>query len=367
MNRFIMQRFLVLFLVLGLITACSDDDPVDPGDPADTQKPSVEIVKPSIDEVIPSDDLEVEVVVGDNVGVERVDLYLNNSLSPDAVINGAPWTTTVSIAALENGDHLISAKAYDAAGNESNVVRVAFIKQKDDGIHIVLKPGSEFVFDRWELDMENEKDPASNRDYVTRIVAGDGSMLDGKTDWVYQISEDMRDGDIDTMLVRISDAGNVQVYGFSHMFLDLMLAKAEENGYPLTMPDLDDPVWEDVARFYDAASAPLQIGSTWEITQPGGIVIDIIQGVSAVITVKGAFTGKDDIFNVGGKDINGWKSTITATISIMGTDSDVLIHLWFSDDPDGQVRMQHESSEINMVITTFPVNGDLQELKSYQQ
>ncbi len=365
MNRYIMQRFLLLSLALGLITACSDEDtPVDPGD---AQKPSVEIVKPSIDEVIPSDDLLVEVVVSDNVGVERVDLYLNDSLSPDAVINGAPWNTTVSIAALENGDHLISAKAYDAAGNESNVVRVAFIKQKDDGIHIVLKPGSEFVFDRWELDMENEKDPATKSEYVTRILAGGGPMVGGKTDWVYQISEDSKDGDKDTMLVRISESGNVQVFSFSNVFLDLMLREAEANGYPLPMPELDDPVWEDVARFYNAAGARMEIGSTWEITQPGGIVIDIIQGVSAVITVNGAFTGKDDIFSVGGKDINAWKSTITATISIMGTDSDILIHLWFSDDPDGQVRLLHESGEINMVIKEFPVNGELQELKSYQQ
>jgi RHS repeat-associated protein len=51
----------------------------------------------------------------DNVGVSKVEIYINGALK--TTLTSAPWTMTFDTRALMNGGYPMSAKAYDAAGN----------------------------------------------------------------------------------------------------------------------------------------------------------------------------------------------------------------------------------------------------------
>ena len=59
--------------------------------------------------------LNVGVTAQDNVGVVKVELYVDGTLS--GTIRAAPYNFTVNIRRLPSGPHTVQAKAYDAAGN----------------------------------------------------------------------------------------------------------------------------------------------------------------------------------------------------------------------------------------------------------
>ena len=81
---------------------------------ADTTPPASQITAPSGGSVI-SGAVSVTASAADNVGVTKVDLYIDGSLF-SSTTSGTPsfeWTTT----SVSNGSHALQAKAYDAAGN----------------------------------------------------------------------------------------------------------------------------------------------------------------------------------------------------------------------------------------------------------
>ncbi|WP_266159490.1 Ig-like domain-containing protein [Dyella silvatica] len=60
----------------------------------------------------------------DNVGVTRVEFYVDNALN--ATLTAAPYQTTLDSTTLSNGTHTLVAKAYDAAGNVGTSTSVNF-------------------------------------------------------------------------------------------------------------------------------------------------------------------------------------------------------------------------------------------------
>jgi hypothetical protein len=81
--------------------------------PPDTTKPTVSIASPTGGNV--SGTVTVSANAADNVGVTRVDFYVNGSLvGSDAA---APYQYSWNTAALANGAAALYAKAFDAAGN----------------------------------------------------------------------------------------------------------------------------------------------------------------------------------------------------------------------------------------------------------
>jgi hypothetical protein len=57
----------------------------------------------------------IQVTASDNVGVTRVDIYVDGSLK--ASLTSAPYTTKWNARRADNGPHTITARAYDAKGN----------------------------------------------------------------------------------------------------------------------------------------------------------------------------------------------------------------------------------------------------------
>ncbi|NOY06350.1 MAG: Omp28-related outer membrane protein [Chlorobi bacterium] len=112
------------FLVIG---GCSNDDD-NSVEPQDTTAPSVSITSPTPGEIISSDQMLVLVSASDDVGVVKVELYLDRATTPVASLTKSPWQFAVSLAGLVDGDHTVKAAAYDAAGNKGMSVSVTFKK-----------------------------------------------------------------------------------------------------------------------------------------------------------------------------------------------------------------------------------------------
>lgn len=84
------------------------------GPAADTTAPTVAISSPGNGATV-SGSVPVSITASDNVGVARVDLYVNNQLVGSDTTS--PYSVTWDSTATANGSYTLQAKAYDAAGN----------------------------------------------------------------------------------------------------------------------------------------------------------------------------------------------------------------------------------------------------------
>jgi chitodextrinase len=82
--------------------------------PSDTTPPTVSLTSPSNNATV-SSIVSVAATASDNVGVTKVEFYLDGALK--ATDNATPFTWSWNTASSTNGSHTLSAKAYDAAGN----------------------------------------------------------------------------------------------------------------------------------------------------------------------------------------------------------------------------------------------------------
>jgi thermitase len=80
----------------------------------DTTPPTCSITSPSGGATV-SGTTTVSVSAGDNVGVSRVELYVDNRLN--STLNSAPYNFSWNTTSVANGSHTLAARAYDAAGN----------------------------------------------------------------------------------------------------------------------------------------------------------------------------------------------------------------------------------------------------------
>lgn len=362
MRRF---RFLFLFLPLVLLVACDDDDSGVTPPAGDTEKPSVAFVKPVNDQQVTGTTLDVELTATDNVKVTKIELTLNNGLSPVKTLTAEPWTTTIDISALPSGPNTITAKAYDEAGNASNSVRITFERKIPGAFRFQFVNGAEFTNDRWDLNDGNIKDESTRRSYVSRFEKGSGDM-GGQTEWYRMISTDALNGRIDTMIARRDEHYNVQVYGLANELVRRFTRPLIEQGFLTEEPTYPAPLWTYLINVNDASGNPLEPGGEWEITPPGGIALPLGL-ISATVTMKGKYVAKGEMITVNGKDIYTWEMLIVVTIDILGNQSEVPVHLWFSDDPSGQIKLQQEAVTVTVpIIGGIPVPGDQVELLSWK-
>src|SRR5207248_2448159 len=95
------------------------------------------VVSPSADSVVPTVTLTapsgtvtgtvaISAIAGDNVGVSRVEFWLDGSLK--ASLPSSPYTWNFDSTSVRNGNHNLSVKAFDAAGNVG-VALASFIVQ----------------------------------------------------------------------------------------------------------------------------------------------------------------------------------------------------------------------------------------------
>lgn len=94
----------------------------------DTTKPTTAITSPAAGATV-SGSLNVSATATDNVGVTKVELYIDGTLqlNPDTT---SPYSFTVDTTKLSNGSHSLTTKAYDAAGNVGTSAAVAITVQQ---------------------------------------------------------------------------------------------------------------------------------------------------------------------------------------------------------------------------------------------
>jgi len=106
------------------------------GPPADTEPPSVTISSPASGSTV-SGSVTVQVTAQDNVGVARVDLFIDGALvgSDTSSPYSFPWDTS----RVANGSHSLLARAIDGAGNskDSSVVSVSVQNVADSTAPVV--------------------------------------------------------------------------------------------------------------------------------------------------------------------------------------------------------------------------------------
>ena len=86
---------------------------------ADTTPPTV-----SASETGTSGTISLAATASDNVGVAKVEFYVDNVLK--ATDTTSPYSATLDSTTLANGSHTLTAKAYDAANNVGTSSAVAF-------------------------------------------------------------------------------------------------------------------------------------------------------------------------------------------------------------------------------------------------
>jgi chitinase len=95
----------------------------------DTTAPTVSINAPASNATV-SGTVSVTTTAGDNVGVSKVEFYVNGTLQ--ATDTKVPYTFSWNTASLTNGAYVLSAKAYDAAGNVGQSSNVSVTVNNSD-------------------------------------------------------------------------------------------------------------------------------------------------------------------------------------------------------------------------------------------
>jgi len=131
MKPLISRLSLLLSVVVLLAAGCSKDSspttpPTDNG--TDTEAPTISLISPKMNESVGRTSLIVEAQVSDNKAVTKVEVYLDNIKNPVANLSASPWKTIIAIAGLQDGDHTVYAKAYDAAGNIGTSIVITFTR-----------------------------------------------------------------------------------------------------------------------------------------------------------------------------------------------------------------------------------------------
>jgi hypothetical protein len=100
------------------------------GGGGDTQAPTVSITSPTSGATV-SGPLTVAVTASDDVGVARVDVLVDGAIK--ASDTSAPFSVAIDTTGLANGNHMLTARALDAAGNAGTSSAVAINVQNGGG------------------------------------------------------------------------------------------------------------------------------------------------------------------------------------------------------------------------------------------
>ena len=91
------------------------------GGPVDTEAPATSITSPSNGATV-SDTVTVSASATDDVGVTKVDFYVNGALSSSDT--SAPYSFSWNTTLVANGGYSLTSRAYDAAGNDTTSAAV---------------------------------------------------------------------------------------------------------------------------------------------------------------------------------------------------------------------------------------------------
>jgi hypothetical protein len=246
-------------------------------------------------------------------------------------------------------------------------------------VNIRMNAGDQFTYDRWDLDANNQKITESKRTYEIKINKGVG-LVGQYSDWFFRLGHDRGSGKRDTLFIRTetvtrerdgsSYTEDVMAYGFSYQLLQAFIAEVMKLG-TVGVPTIPAPQWNTIARYYNKDGTAAAIGTQWNITPEDGVIMNFtINGspIPVVAKITGRYDAREEKVMAGNKEVTTWKSSITATFTALGTSLlESKLYLWFSDDPDGQIRIMQESAQVTIPIVglTLDIPGETQELISW--
>ncbi len=244
-------------------------------------------------------------------------------------------------------------------------------------INIRLRAGDEFTYDRWPLDINNQRVELLKHDYEITHKAGVG-ISGPYTDWFYRIGRDMVTQQRDTLFIRTEtitrDNGSnytqdVMARGFSYAILTDFIETVQMLG-DVGHPTIPSPKWEKIAMYYDGSGNPRPVGYEWFLTSENGEQMNFNYGATTIpvnAIIKAKYSAREEVISANNKEILTWKTTVTATFDIMNSlTMTVVLHIWFSDNPDAQIKIVQESSTVDIpFIGTLEALGEEQLVKSW--
>ncbi len=230
---------------------------------------------------------------------------------------------------------------------------------------IRLKAGQTFIYDRWKLKMDNTKNDTSKSIYTTTFVGSTGSSLSGYTDYFRRNTVDSKTGTDETFIRVEPTNGDVMVHGFQYRIFEELIKQLNAT-IPggIGNPTIAGKKWDIIGSYTGTPGT-----TTWNITQATGELLSFnVTGLGAItltVWITGKYAAKDEVMTVGTKSIKMRKSTITTAIDILGTKQNILVHFWFSDDPNGQIKLMQESAVLSLGgFFNLSVPGEVQELSA---
>jgi hypothetical protein len=249
-------------------------------------------------------------------------------------------------------------------------------------IYVDLKANTQFTFVRTSLDSANNKIASTAHNYVVDLKGNGGLYQGAYKDWFYRIGTDAVSMEKDTAYLRTNTGSasgasftkEVMMYGFVnqvHQSLVDMIMTA----FPIaTPPNVAGPDWDIVAMYCDQNGSGYDVGKEWTVGSASGSDLNFVIASYPVpinVKIKGKLEAKDEIIKVGAKDVKTWKASMYVTISIANGLSTATLKMtsWFSEDPDGPIKMLQESTSITIPFLNqkLPINGEVQELSSYRE
>lgn len=98
--------------------------------PTDTTPPTISITTPTNNATV-SGTITTTATASDNVGVAKVEFYVDNETTPRITDSVSPYNYSIDTLTLTNGSHTIKAKAYDAANNTTSTTITINVNNPD--------------------------------------------------------------------------------------------------------------------------------------------------------------------------------------------------------------------------------------------
>lgn len=112
-------------LIIFTLNGCKEETT---GPDTDTTAPVVSFRLPAAADTVGIESVTVSLTATDEVGVTKVEIFIDGDATPVKTLTAAPWDAVLSIAALADGAHTLTAKAHDAAGNVGTAAARNFVK-----------------------------------------------------------------------------------------------------------------------------------------------------------------------------------------------------------------------------------------------
>ncbi len=246
-------------------------------------------------------------------------------------------------------------------------------------IDMTFITNSQFTYTRTMLDTTNTAVPGSQSQYIIELKGSGGTIIGAYDDWYRRVGTDMTTMKKDTLFIRASPGAkegtsftkDVMVYGFVHKLLNTFIDQVQAAVPGVERPVIPGPQWDVIARYHEQDGAEVPAGSSWTLGEANGTQLNFIVGgfpLSITVTTKGTLDARGVDMAVGSKTVKTWKSTVTATASLLTQRNDVKISFWFSDNPSGQIKVEQQGTSfvVPIVNISLPLTGERQELQSWK-